>query len=285
MPDAVHRFAEALRDVLKERTCRGVEVRWDSQNLDALGWKALSRAWQLNAPRWERTLDEVDGLLLRLLDRLPFLGQGTSPQAAHIQTFRIPQLERLQHASAAALVSQRYGPAGLVTVVMNALAPVGRRYFAFLALAEHHPEREWPVFARYLIPGAHHAFVGTAAEAARFYPEQDAATALMRLFDEVRGDLHLREFLAPRILRSLYVLNDPTTLPFLRHLLVVGHTHRHPAHCEVTQALVIVRRLSGRIEASSKFSERIGAGCIEQVQRAEIALRRRSASFERVAVI
>lgn len=270
---------------MREDTSRGVEDQWESVDLDALGWSALLEAWQQDAPAWETTLDEVDGLLLRLLDRLPVLVRDASGPVAHIEMFRIPQLERLQHATAAALVSQRFGPAGLVTVVKDALAPLARRYFAFLALAEHHPKREWPVFERYLVPEAHHAFVGTAAEAARFYPEKKAAMLLMRLFDEVREDLHLREFLAPRILRSLYVLNDPITLGFLRGLLVAGHTHQHPAHCEVTQALVIVRRLTGRVEPSSKFPEGSERARDVQVRGAEHALRRATEALEPVAVI
>src|SRR5207244_1351840 len=79
------------------------------------------------------------------------------------------------HAAAAALVGHRYGVAGLRTVIADQDAPLARRYFAFLALAELHPPRAWPVFARYLIPDAHHAFQGAAVEAARFYPVDDPA--------------------------------------------------------------------------------------------------------------
>jgi hypothetical protein len=196
----------------------------------------------------------VDGLLLRLLDRLPVLAAGADPQAVRVRTFFIPILERLQHATAATLVGQRYGVAGLRTVIADEQAPLARRYFAFLGLAELHPPAEWPVFARYLTPAAHHAFQGAAAEAARFYPQDDPAGRLLDLFDAVRGDLHLRSFLSPRILESLYVLSDPRTLPFFRELLTAGFTDPDPEFCEVTRAIVMVRRFTGRLEANIKYA-------------------------------
>src|SRR5213595_2533494 len=83
----------------------------------------------------------------------------------HLVTFRVPELERWQHAAAAALVGARWGVAGLRTVIADTQAPLGRRYFAFLALAERHPKEAWPLFAKYLqTPGAHHAFVAAAVE-------------------------------------------------------------------------------------------------------------------------
>ncbi|MEE8250191.1 MAG: hypothetical protein V3R24_00490, partial [Gemmatimonadales bacterium] len=71
--------------------------------------------------------------------------------------------------------------------------------------------------------------------------------------DDIRGDLHLRSFLSPRILESLFVLNDPETLPFLRGLLTSGYTDRQPDYCEVIQALVMVRRFTGMVEPNVKF--------------------------------
>jgi hypothetical protein len=143
--------------------------------------------------------------------------------------------------------------AGLRTVIADQDAPLARRYFAFLGLAELHPPAEWPVFARYLTPGAHHAFQGAAAEAARFYPVDSPASRLVELFDAVRSDLHLRTFLSPRILESLYVLHDPSTLRFFRDLLTAGFTDHDPERCEVTRALVMVRRFTGSSEANSKY--------------------------------
>lgn len=256
MPEAVYRFAEALRGLLATRSVASVEAEWAAWDVEATGWQALEQAWRRDVPAWERALDEVDGLLLRLLDRLPVLvARERCGAAHHLRTFRIPQLERLQHATAAALVAQRWGIAGLRTVIADQEAPLARRYFAFLALAERHPPSEWPLFARYLTPAAHHAFVGTAAEAARFYPETDAARLLVGLFRSVRSDFHLRAFLGPRILTSLLVLEDPSTLPFFRELLVAGHTHRLPERCEVTYALVAIQRMTGALEANAKYAD------------------------------
>jgi hypothetical protein len=285
MPETVFQFAEALRRLLRATTPASFEAAWQAEGLDELGWDALSRAWRSDAHRWERALDEADGLLLRLLDRIPVLSAPATPAAVHVRTFREPALERLQHATAAALVAQRYGVAGLRTVVADEEAPLARRYFAFLALAERHPPGEWPLFARYLTPGAHHAFLGAAAEAARFYPQAGAAGRLMELFDAVRGDLHLRSFLSPRILASLFVLADPATLPFFRALLTSGYTDPDPEHCEVTRALVMVRRFTGRLEANSKFPDVSAANVPEALAQAEELYERRSAALRPVVVI
>ncbi len=255
MPDALFRFAEALRRLSEAQTPSVLETRWDDLDVTRLGWEALAAPRRRDVRVWEFALEEVDSLLLGLLRQLPPLATGGESAALRVRTFRLPELERLQHATAAALVAQRFGPAGLRTVVADGAAPIPRRYFAFLALAERHRRREWPLFVRYLTPDAHHAFVGAAAEAARFYPEQDAALYLVALFDEVRRDLHLRAFLSPRILESLYVLEDVRTLPFFRDLLTSGFTDPDPARCEVTRALVMVRRLSGQIEPSVKYPD------------------------------
>ncbi|GBD31912.1 MAG: hypothetical protein KatS3mg081_2372 [Gemmatimonadales bacterium] len=255
MVEPIYRFAESLRHLLRASTAEELERRWDSLDVEELGWRALDRAWRARTVRWERVVDEVDGLLNRLLDRLPRLPARSEAPAVHLRTFREPALERLQHAAAAALVAQRFGTAGLRTVVADEEAPLQRRYFAFLALAVRHPRRAWPLFARYLTPEAHHAFCGAAAEAARFYPEERPAPLLVELFEAVRSDLHLRAFLSPRILESLYVLGDPAALPLCRELLVSGHTAADPEHCEVTRALVIVRSLSGAIEPNVKYPD------------------------------
>ena len=271
MPELVCRFAEALRLVLGEHTPAGLDARWESVDLDAVGWVALARARQADVTGWEAALDEVDGLLLRLLDRLRAFGTEPGALAAHVMTFRLPALERLQHATAAVLVAHRYGSAGFRTVIADTTAPLGRRYFAFLTLAQRHPSDAWPLFERYLTPDAHHAFLGVAAEAARFYSERGAACYLMDLFQAVRSDLHLRAFLSPRILESLYVLDDPATLPFFRELLVTGHTDPHPQHCEVTRALVMVRRFTGRLEPNTKFSDVADADVLRTIAEAEVA--------------
>ncbi len=285
MPETVFQFAEALRALLDARSPEAFEAAWVSGRVEEIGWEALLRAWRSDAGRWERALDEVDGLLLRLLDRLPVFAAAAEPTAVHVRTFRVPQLERLQHATAAALVAQRYGVAGLRTVVADEQAPLARRYFAFLALAERHQPGEWPLFARYLTPGAHHAFVGAAAEAARFYPDTGAAGRLVELFDAVRGDLHLRSFLSPRILESLYVLADPATLPFFRTLLTAGYTDADPEYCEVTRALVMVLRFTGKLEPNTKYPDLEAPGVREAVGLAESVFQRRRATLSPVSVI
>ena len=168
--------------------------------------------------------------------------------------------------------------AGLRTVIADQEAPLARRYFAFLGLAELHPPAAWPVFARYLTPGAHHAFQGAAVEAARFYPDDGPAGRLVELFDAVRSDLHLRTFLSPRILESLYVLKDPSTLPFFRELLTAGFTDHDPERCEVTRALVMVRRFTGQIEANSKYADTGSTGVAQAIDEAKVAFERAGTS-------
>lgn len=285
MVEPIYRFAESLRQLLGASTAEELERRWDLLKVEELGWRALDRAWRAPGVRWERVVNEVDGLLHRLLDRIPRLPAGSEAPAVHLRTFREPALERLQHAAAAALVAQRFGTAGLRTVVADEEAPLQRRYFAFLALAVRHPPKAWPLFARYLTPEAHHAFSGAAVEAARFYPEERPAPLLVALFSAVRSDLHLRAFLSPRILESLFVLGDPAALPLCRELLVSGHTAADPEQCEVTRALVIVRRLSGRIEPNVKYPDAGLEGIEVVLDRAEDLFRRKSGEITPVVVM
>lgn len=272
MPPTVYRFAESLRRLLACADPADLEVAWQLERVDELGWRALERASHSTDPALVPVLDETDGLLLRLLDRVPALARREA--ARHLQTFRLPALERLQHATAAALVAHRFGPAGLATVVADVRAPVQRRYHAFLTLARLHAATTWPLFRRYLTPEAHHAFVGVAAEAARFYPARGPAGELMALFDAVRADLHLRAFLGPRILQSLYVLQDPRTLAFYAQLLVSGHTAPDPGHCEVTHALVMIRRFTGDVAPSAKFADAGGPEVGRRLDAAQHAFER-----------
>ena len=285
MAGSVFQFAEALRGLLRASGPEEFEARWRAEQLEDLGWDALAHAWRAESGYWERALDESDGLLLRLLDRLPLLAESPARAARHVRTFRAPVLERLQHATAAALVAQRYGVAGLRWVVADETAPLARRYFAFLAVAERHPANAWPLFDRYLTPSAHHAFLGAAAEAARFYPQAPAARRLVELFDAVRADLHLRAFLSPRILQSLYVLEDRETLPFFRALLVAGFTAADPEHCEVTRALVMVRRFTGRLEPNAKYADLDVPGVGDALAHADATFGRRQAALHPVSVI
>jgi hypothetical protein len=255
-------FTAALERLLTARDAAELDRQWDELNLGQLGWEALALARRANTERLEPALAELDRRLLAVLERSrAFLDP-------HIVTFRVPELERWQHAAAAALVGARWGVAGLRTVIADTRAPLGRRYFAFLALAERHPKEAWPLFARYLqTPGAHHAFVAAAVEATRYYPGQ--APTVIALFQRIRGDEMLRRFLGPKILESLYVLGDPAALPLYEELLVAGHTDPDVGRCEVTRALVGVRKLTGRVAASSKFPNPEEPGVIRALDEAQ----------------
>jgi len=255
-------FTDALERLLASADAVAFERAWCEGDLDQVGWEALALGRRATGatgaggaggaggvgPALERALAQVDRRLLAVLERCrAFLDP-------HLVTFRIPEIERWQHAAAAALVGARWGVAGLRTIVADTQAPLARRYFAFLGLAERHPQGAWSLFERYLTtPGAHHAFVAAAVEAARYYPGQ--AGLLVELFQRIRGDEMLRRFLGPKILESLYVLCDPRSLPLFEQLLVTGHTDPDLERCEVTRALVAVRKLTGRLAASSKFAD------------------------------
>jgi len=245
---ALYRLAGALEQLLAAPDAALFEKTWAAASLDLLAWEALGLARRADAGAVEPALHQVDRRLLAVLERCRAFPD------LHLVTFRVPELERWQHAAAAALVGARWGIAGLRTVIADTAAPFGRRYFAFLALAERHPDGAWPLFERYLVtPGAHHAFVAAAVEAARYYPGH--SDVLVRLFHRIRRDQLLRLFLAPKILDSLYVLGEEASLPLFEELLVTGHTDPDVDRCEVTRALVAVRRLTGRVAPSSKFTE------------------------------
>jgi hypothetical protein len=244
----IHRFAAGLEDLLAAPDAPAFERVWERAHLATLGWDALAGMRRTGSENLEPVLARVDRLLLALLERSRAL---LDP---HIATFRIPELERWQHAAAAALVGVRWGVAGLRTVIGDLAAPLARRYFAFLALAERHPAGAWPLFEKYLVtPGAHHAFVAAAVQAARFYP--GSSPVLLALFDRIRADQMWRRFLGPKILESLYVLGESTSLALFEELLVAGHTDADVECCEVTRALVAVRKLTGRVAPSSKYAD------------------------------
>jgi hypothetical protein len=271
-------FTAALERLLRARDAAELDTLWEELNLGRVGWEALALARRPNTEKLEPALAELDRRLLAVLERCrAFLDP-------HIVTFRIPELERWQHASAAALVGARWGVAGLRTVIADTQAPLGRRYFAFLALAERHPREAWPLFARYLqTPGAHHAFVAAAVEATRYYPGQ--APHVIALFQRIRGDEMLRRFLAPKILESLYVLGDPAALPLYEELLVAGHTDRDLGRCEVTRALVGVRKLTGRVAASSKFPNPEEPGVLQALDEAQRIFEEEKDQLQPVVVI
>ena len=241
-------FAAGLERLLAAKDVADFESSWMALDLTQAGWEALALARRANTEALEPALAQVDRRLLAVLERC----RGWLDP--HLVTFRVPELERWQHAAAAALVGARWGVAGLRTVIADTRAPLPRRYFAFLALAERHPAGAWPLFERYLrTPGAHHAFVAVAVEAARYYAGH--ADVLVELFERIRGDQMLRRFLGPKILESLYVLGDPGSLPLFEELLVAGHTDPDLDRCEVTRALVAVRKLTGRVAPNAKFPD------------------------------
>lgn len=243
------RFSAALDALLAAPDAAAFEAAWQAGDVQPLAWRALAQARKATDATLAPTLAAVDRRLLAVLDR------GRALLDAHITTFRVTEIERWQHAAAAALVNARWGVAGLRTVIADAVAPLGRRYFAFLTLAERHPTGAWSLFEKYLAtPDAHHAFLAAAVEASRFYG-RPAARALVALFDRIRGDQLLRRFLGPKILESLYALNDPAAVPLYHDLVVAGHTAADPDRCEVTRALVGLRRLTGRIADSTKFAD------------------------------
>ena len=122
-------------------------------------------------------------------------------------------------------------------------------------------------------------------EAARFYPGDDPAGRLVELFNAVRSDLQLRAFLSPRILESLYVLRDVRTLPFFRDLLTAGFTDHDPERCEVTRALVMVRRFTGRAEPNAKYPDALAPEVAGVIAEAEAAFERSRAVLTPVVVI
>ena len=246
--DRLYRFAGALEGLLAAPDVVTLERAWEAANLDNLAWDALGHSRRAHSAALEPALHQVDRRLLAMLERCRRLPDP------HVVTFRVPELERWQHAAAAALVGARWGIAGLRTVIADTSAPLGRRYFAFLALAERHPDGAWPLFERYVVtPSAHHAFVAAAVEAARYYPGH--ADLLVRLFQRIRGDPLQRRFLGPKILESLYVLGEECSLSLFEELLVTGHTDPDVDRCEVTRALVAVRRATGRVAPNSKFAD------------------------------
>src|SRR5712691_9700960 len=121
-------FAAALERLLSARDAAALDAMWEELNLGQVGWEALALARRANTEALEPALAEVDRRLLAVLERCRAL---LDP---HIVTFRVPELERWQHAAAAALVGARWGVAGLRTVIADTRAPLGRRMLPALQL-------------------------------------------------------------------------------------------------------------------------------------------------------
>jgi len=276
--DRLCAFAARLDSLLAARDAPGFEHVWEREGLSEVGWEALAGARRTESTSLAPVLVALDRRLLALLER------GRALPDPHLATFRIPELERWQHAAAATLVGARWGVAGLRTVIDDHLAPRARRYFAYLALAEWHPAAAWPVFERYLrVPNAHHAFLAVAIYAARFY--EGCASLLVDLFERIRCDPLQRRFLGPRLLESLYLLGEIVAWPLFEALLVIGHTDPDPERCEVMRALVAIRKLTGRIPPNAKFPEPIGPATVDALDAAERRFNARRNHVEPVTVI
>src|SRR5437588_825820 len=94
---ALYRFAGALEPLLVAPDAAAFERAWDAAHLDRLAWEALALARRANSAALEPALHAVDRRLLAVLERCrSFLDP-------HLVTFRVPELERCQHAAAAPL--------------------------------------------------------------------------------------------------------------------------------------------------------------------------------------
>src|SRR2546426_860252 len=88
-------FSAALERLLAARDAAAFEAEWIAQDLQQLGWEALALARRANTEALEPVLAEVDQRLLAVLERCRAFVDS------HVVTFRVPELERWQHASAA----------------------------------------------------------------------------------------------------------------------------------------------------------------------------------------
>lgn len=254
MPVSPCEFAEDLRAFLSIRSPEGMLRTWDQLRVDLRGRDALSSARR--GVGGEPVLQEIDQLLQKSMSRVAEFSRGQTPASICLRTFRYVELERLQCAASAALVDRRYGAAGLHWLIENEEAPLARRYFAFLCLSERHHPDDWEFFCGYLARKHHHSFVATAIESLRYYPEREPSEILLDMFQAVRADSDLRRFFGPRILQTLYVLEDEIAEALFSDLLVAGHTEADPVVCEIMRAIATIYRLSGEIRDNSKFSDR-----------------------------
>ena len=78
------------------------------------------------------------------------------------------------------------------------------------------------------------------------------------------------------------MLGETCSLPLFEELLVTGHTDPDVDRCEVTRALVVVRRLTGRVAPSSKFDDRDEAAVLRTLDGAE---RRFEATRDRIVPV
>ncbi|HKE90661.1 MAG TPA: hypothetical protein VKB45_10005, partial [Gemmatimonadales bacterium] len=109
--DRLRAFIAALEPLLTASDAPGFEAVWEREQLAEVGWEALAQARRAGAAALAPLLAALDRRLLAVLERSRAFAD------LHVVTFRIPELERWQHATAAALVGARWGGAGLRTVI------------------------------------------------------------------------------------------------------------------------------------------------------------------------
>src|SRR5512145_3533177 len=107
--EASYAFLAGLDALLAARDAAAFEAVWEERALQRRAWEALALARRESSPTLAPVLEAVDRRLLAVLDR------GAALLDLHIATFRVPEIERWQHAAAAALVAARWGDAGLKT--------------------------------------------------------------------------------------------------------------------------------------------------------------------------
>src|SRR5574342_673023 len=92
--DRLYGFAAALEPLLTAPDAASFEATWERERLAELGWEALGDARRAGsaAPHLAPALATLDRRLLAILER----SRAFSEQQ-HV-TFRIPELERWQHA-------------------------------------------------------------------------------------------------------------------------------------------------------------------------------------------
>ncbi|OLC95745.1 MAG: hypothetical protein AUJ00_05770 [Gemmatimonadetes bacterium 13_1_40CM_3_70_6] len=128
-------FSAALERLLAAPDEPAFEAAWEAVDPQQLGWEALAHARRANTEALEPALAEVDRRLLAVLERArAFLDP-------HVVTFRVAELERWQHAAAAALVGARWGVAGLRTRVSRAGRTPPLRCLAAVPDVSAHPGR------------------------------------------------------------------------------------------------------------------------------------------------
>src|SRR2546428_14181092 len=104
------RFTDALERLLASADALAFERAWREGDLDQVGWEALALGRRATAAGEAGAA--LEGALAQVDRRLPAgLERGRGFPGPPLVPFRAPQLERWQHAAAAAPVGGRWGVA------------------------------------------------------------------------------------------------------------------------------------------------------------------------------